>query len=181
MVTDISGSVINGSGDRSTLGEGVVSTDSTSEQPLSSDMSEGSNKEREGGSSSSWSKKVINQSIIGSISGVFDPFMGPYIDFERQKVRPPLHIYLSLSCGGSFLMSFLFCFSHYFRTKLDELLKDAETADSTGDVDIEGNIPVLSSSMNIFVYIRQSINRCSKVRGCVLLRYSRRNKWGSGD
>ncbi len=31
--------------------------------------------------------------IIGSISGVFHPFMDPYIEFERQKVRIH-HIYL---------------------------------------------------------------------------------------
>ncbi len=111
MVTDIGGSTINSIEHCSTPGGVAADIDtissSTPEQLLFSElgvMSEDSNKEREEGSSRS---KVIMQPIIGSISGVFDPFMGPYIDFERQKVRTSAHIYLSLPRSGSFLMSFL--------------------------------------------------------------------------
>lgn len=71
--------------------------------------------------------------IKGLLSSVFDPFMGPYIAFERRN--------------------------------LDDLIKAASKTASSADEDIERdrNLPVFSSSVNIFVYIKNSIQRCTKL------------------
>ncbi len=89
MVTDIAGSSMMDSDEDSSNTPGDTSTTrltaDAENPPLFSElavMNEDS-KEREEGSRT---EKVF-MPIIGSISGVFDPFMDPYIDFERQKVR----------------------------------------------------------------------------------------------
>lgn len=70
--------------------------------------------------------------IVGTLSGVFEPFMGPYIAFERRN--------------------------------LDDLISTASrTAGSTDDdIDRDRKLPVFSTSVNIFVYIKNSIQRCTK-------------------
>lgn len=70
--------------------------------------------------------------IIGLLSGVFDSFMGPYIAFERRN--------------------------------LDDLITSASrTATSTDDdIDRDRKLPVFSTSVNIFVYVKSSIQRCTK-------------------
>lgn len=73
--------------------------------------------------------------VIGILSGVFEPFMGPYIAFERRN--------------------------------LDDLITAAKTAGSTStstddDIDRDGKLPVFSTSVNIFIYIKNSIQRCTK-------------------
>eukprot|EP00752_Nemacystus_decipiens_P002803 g2616.t1 len=71
-------------------------------------------------------------SIVGMLSGVFEPFMGPYIAFERRN--------------------------------LDDLIKTAArtTGPSDDDIDRDRKLPVFSTSVNIFVYIKNSIQRCTK-------------------
>lgn len=71
--------------------------------------------------------------IIGLLSGVFDPFMGPYIAFERRN--------------------------------LDDLISAASRTPSAADDDIDRDrkLPVFSSSVNIFVYIKNSVQRCTKL------------------
>jgi hypothetical protein len=68
--------------------------------------------------------------IMGALSSVFDPFMGPYIEFERGK--------------------------------LEEILRSAPQADEEG-IDHEGKVPVFSTSISMFVYIRNSIQRCTRL------------------
>lgn len=70
--------------------------------------------------------------IVGMLSGVFEPFMGPYIAFERRN--------------------------------LDDLIKAAArtTGPSNDDIDRDRKLPVFSTSVNIFVYIKNSIQRCTK-------------------
>lgn len=70
--------------------------------------------------------------IVGVLSGVFEPFMGPYIAFERRN--------------------------------LDDLIKAASRTASSPDDDIDRDrkLPVFSTSVNIFVYIKNSIQRCTK-------------------
>lgn len=70
--------------------------------------------------------------IVGMLSGVFEPFMGPYIAFERRN--------------------------------LDDLIKTAArtTGPSDDDIDRDRKLPVFSTSVNIFVYIKNSIQRCTK-------------------
>lgn len=70
--------------------------------------------------------------IIGLLSGVFDNFMGPYIAFERRN--------------------------------LDDLISPASRAPTSADEDIDrdGKLPVFSTSVNIFVYIKKSVQRCTK-------------------
>ncbi|CAM9322492.1 unnamed protein product [Hapterophycus canaliculatus] len=70
--------------------------------------------------------------IIGMLSGVFEPFMGPYIAFERRN--------------------------------LDDLIKAAArtVGPSDHDIDRDRKLPVFSTSVNIFVYIKNSIQRCTK-------------------
>lgn len=70
--------------------------------------------------------------IVGMLSGVFEPFMGPYIAFERRN--------------------------------LDDLIKIAArtTGPSDDDIDRDRKLPVFSTSVNIFVYIKNSIQRCTK-------------------
>lgn len=71
--------------------------------------------------------------IIGLLSGVFDPFMGPYIAFERRN--------------------------------LDDLISAASRTPSAADDDIDRDrkLPVFSSSVNIFVYMKNSVQRCTKL------------------
>ncbi|CAM9566172.1 unnamed protein product [Discosporangium mesarthrocarpum] len=70
--------------------------------------------------------------IIGLLSGVFDPFMGPYISLERRN--------------------------------LDDLITAASRAtDLSDDIDRDGKLPVFRTSVNIFVYIKNSIQRCTKL------------------
>ncbi|CAM9907786.1 unnamed protein product [Scytosiphon promiscuus] len=70
--------------------------------------------------------------IMGMLSGVFEPFMGPYIAFERRN--------------------------------LDDLIKTAARTVglSDDDIDRDRKLPVFSTSVNIFVYIKNSIQRCTK-------------------
>ncbi|CAM9703482.1 unnamed protein product [Laminaria digitata] len=70
--------------------------------------------------------------IVGVLSGVFEPFMGPYIAFERRN--------------------------------LDDLITAASRTASSPDDDIDRDrkLPVFSTSVNIFVYIKNSIQRCTK-------------------
>lgn len=69
--------------------------------------------------------------IIGILSGVFEPFMGPYIAFERRN--------------------------------LDDLITAAKTVGSADDdIDRDRKLPVFSTSVNIFIYIKNSIQRCTK-------------------
>lgn len=70
--------------------------------------------------------------IVGMLSGVFEPFMGPYIAFERRN--------------------------------LDDLIKAAArtVGPSDDDIDRDRKLPVFSTSVNIFVYIKNSIQRCTK-------------------
>lgn len=70
--------------------------------------------------------------IVGVLSGVFEPFMGPYIAFERRN--------------------------------LDDLITAASRAAGSPDDDIDRDrkLPVFSTSVNIFVYIKNSIQRCTK-------------------
>ncbi|CAM9146270.1 unnamed protein product [Choristocarpus tenellus] len=76
--------------------------------------------------------QVLLPSIIGLLSGVFDPFMGPYIALERRN--------------------------------LDDLINAAsKTTGSADDIDRDGKLPVFSTSVNIFVYIKNSIQRCTKL------------------
>ncbi len=104
MVTDIGGSsMVDSNEDSST--PGVVDIDTTTsptaaDHPLFSELSVMSedSKEREEGRT----EKVLMH-IIGSISGVFDPFMDPYIDFERQKVRRAPHLPIT-TMDGPFLI-----------------------------------------------------------------------------
>lgn len=71
--------------------------------------------------------------IVGMLSGVFEPFMGPYIAFERRN--------------------------------LDDLIKAAArtTGLSDDDIDRDRKLPVFSKSVDIFVYIKNSIQRCTKI------------------
>lgn len=70
--------------------------------------------------------------VVGLLSGVFDPFMGPYIAFERRN--------------------------------LDDLISAASRTPTSADDDIDRDrkLPVFSTSVNIFVYIKNSIQRCTK-------------------
>lgn len=70
--------------------------------------------------------------IVGMLSGVFEPFMGPYIAFERRN--------------------------------LDDLITAASrtTGSTDDDIDRDRKLPVFSTSVNIFVYIKNSIQRCTK-------------------
>lgn len=70
--------------------------------------------------------------IVGMLSGVFEPFMGPYIAYERRN--------------------------------LDDLIKTAArtTGPSDDDIDRDRKLPVLSTSVNIFVHIKRSIQVCTK-------------------
>lgn len=76
--------------------------------------------------------EVSLPAIIGMLSGVFEPFMGPYIAFERRN--------------------------------LDDLLSAASrTSGSTDDdIDRDRKLPVFSTSVNIFAYIKNSVQRCTK-------------------
>lgn len=69
--------------------------------------------------------------IVGMLSSVFEPFMGPYIAFERRN--------------------------------LDELISTAaRTTGPDDDIDRDRKLPVFSTSVNIFVYIKKSIQWCTK-------------------
>lgn len=70
--------------------------------------------------------------IVGLLSGVFDPFMGPYVALERRN--------------------------------LDDLISAASRAATSGDDDVDRDrkLPVFSTSVNIFVHIKNSIQRCTK-------------------
>jgi len=63
--------------------------------------------------------------IIGILSGVFLPFMGPYVALERQNLEEQL-----------------------------------ATVVGDKDLDNRGEMPVFTSSINLFVYMKNSINRC---------------------
>lgn len=69
--------------------------------------------------------------IVGMLSGVFEPFMGPYIALERRN--------------------------------LDDLMKTAArtSGPSDDDIDRDRKLPVFSTSVNLFVYIKNSILRCT--------------------
>ena len=70
--------------------------------------------------------------IVGILSGVFEPFMGPYIAFERRN--------------------------------LDDLISAASRTAGSADDDIDRDrkLPVFSTSVNILIYIKNSIQRCTK-------------------
>lgn len=68
--------------------------------------------------------------IAGLLSGVFDPYMGPYIALEKKK--------------------------------LGEVMAAASKG-AADDVDRDGKLPVLSTSVNAFAYIKNSVNRCTKL------------------
>lgn len=70
--------------------------------------------------------------IIGLLSGVFDPFMGPYIAFEKRNLDDVI--------------------SAASRT--------ATATDD--DIDRDGKLPVFSTSVDIFVRIKSAIQRCTK-------------------
>ena len=63
--------------------------------------------------------------IVGILSGVFFPFMGPYVSLERQNIAEQL-----------------------------------ATVVADQELDDRGESPVYASSINLFVYIKNSINRC---------------------
>lgn len=70
--------------------------------------------------------------VVGVLSGVFEPFMGPYIALERRNLD-------------------------------DRISAASSTAGSTDDdIDRDRKLPVFSTSVNIFVYIKNSIQRCTK-------------------
>ena len=62
--------------------------------------------------------------LVGILSGVFFPFMGPYVGLERQNIASQI-----------------------------------ATAVADAELDDRGETPVYASSINLFVYIKNSINR----------------------
>ncbi|CAM9440950.1 unnamed protein product, partial [Phaeothamnion confervicola] len=66
--------------------------------------------------------------VSGMVSGVFDPFMGPYIALERRN--------------------------------MDELIAKGAGDDN---VDRDGKLPVFAASVNIFAYIKNCTQRCTKL------------------
>ena len=73
--------------------------------------------------------------IMGMLSGVFDPYMDPYIALEKRKLGEVISTSASNGKG-----------------------KDAE------DIDRDGKLPVFSTSVNAFMYIKNSVGRCTKVK-----------------
>jgi hypothetical protein len=64
--------------------------------------------------------------VLGLLSTVFDPFMGPYVLLERKN--------------------------------MDEMMKKVSAEEQ---VDRDGALPVLSSSVHMFAYIKTSVRRCT--------------------
>ncbi|TFJ84963.1 hypothetical protein NSK_003991 [Nannochloropsis salina CCMP1776] len=68
--------------------------------------------------------------ILGVVSGVFDPFMGPYIDLEKRN--------------------------------MEEMLEKALAEDQVDrSLNAGTKLPVFSSSITLFVYIKTAIKRCT--------------------
>jgi len=72
--------------------------------------------------------------LVGMMSGVFLPFMGPYVLLEKQN--------------------------------LEEIIQKAVSDKTT---DQRGDIPVFTSAVNFFVYIKNSFRRCTQLTTGVVL------------
>ena len=80
------------------------------------------------GAYESWpaGKAVAETAVAGALSGVFDPFMDPYVQLEKSN--------------------------------MDDMMVKVMAEEA---VDRDGALPVLSSSVHMFAYVKTSVRRCT--------------------
>ena len=71
-------------------------------------------------------KAVAETAVAGALSGVFDPFMDPYVQLEKSN--------------------------------MDDMMAKVTAEEA---VDRDGALPVLSSSVHMFAYVKTSVRRCT--------------------
>ena len=71
-------------------------------------------------------KAVAETAVAGALSGVFDPFMDPYVQLEKSN--------------------------------MDDMMVKVMAEEA---VDRDGALPVLSSSVHMFAYVKTSVRRCT--------------------